>query len=324
MGLPANAVLVHFPVRAVLAVEDVVGVVDVLLQLAGHLPLSVVALRGRGGDEASGCHLFGISEDLLAPPLEFSVGGWRKAADEGTCFVLLSAVMRGLDWRLGNMRTDLRVVALHAHGHVLESRVGLLIKLGHSRGDAASHEPVAGAQVLDPTALSAPLQELGCESTSAENGVGCGDDVSHGGLDAGALALVVELQRSHVGDHVLDTQPQALASDGSQHISCSDPTARLVDQHLLDAIVVSVLEKAVVELPRLRHRHSLQVGGAAELLVVVDDILSVIGAAHPVDTGLVEVRLVQRVALENVLSLESHLAVDYVVVVGADDFVPVP
>lgn len=93
--LPADAVLVHLPVRAVLAVEDVVGVVDVFLQLAGHLPLSVVALRGRGGDEASGCHLFGISEDLLTPPLELSVGGWGKAADEGTCIVVVSAIMRG-------------------------------------------------------------------------------------------------------------------------------------------------------------------------------------------------------------------------------------
>ena len=40
--LPADTVLVHLPVRAVLAVKNVVCVVDVQLERSGHIPLVVI------------------------------------------------------------------------------------------------------------------------------------------------------------------------------------------------------------------------------------------------------------------------------------------
>jgi hypothetical protein len=45
--LPADTVLLHLEVRSVLAVEDVVCVGDVLLELSSHLPLRVIALSRR-------------------------------------------------------------------------------------------------------------------------------------------------------------------------------------------------------------------------------------------------------------------------------------
>ena len=66
---PANAVLLHVPTRAVLAVEDVVGVCDVFLEFSCDFPLGVVALSRRCGYETTGCDFLGVSEDLLAPPL---------------------------------------------------------------------------------------------------------------------------------------------------------------------------------------------------------------------------------------------------------------
>lgn len=45
--LPADPVRLHLPVCSILAIEDVVRVCDVLLQLASHLPLGVITLRRR-------------------------------------------------------------------------------------------------------------------------------------------------------------------------------------------------------------------------------------------------------------------------------------
>ena len=45
---PADPVLLHLPARAFLAVEDVIGILDILLETFRHIPLSVVlSLRWR-------------------------------------------------------------------------------------------------------------------------------------------------------------------------------------------------------------------------------------------------------------------------------------
>jgi hypothetical protein len=46
-NVPADAMLFHLPPRAILAVEDIVGVVDVLLQPSRDFPLGVVGLVRR-------------------------------------------------------------------------------------------------------------------------------------------------------------------------------------------------------------------------------------------------------------------------------------
>ena len=74
--------LLHVPARAVLAVEHVVGVCDVFLEFSRDFPLRVVALSRRCGYESTGCDFLGVSEDLLAPPLQFAVWCWWEAADE--------------------------------------------------------------------------------------------------------------------------------------------------------------------------------------------------------------------------------------------------
>ena len=81
---PANAVLLHVPTCTVLSIEDVVGVCDVFLEFSCDFPLGVVALGRRRGYESSGCDFLGVSEDLLAPPLEFAVWCWWETADEGS------------------------------------------------------------------------------------------------------------------------------------------------------------------------------------------------------------------------------------------------
>jgi hypothetical protein len=83
-GLPADAVLLHVPACAVLAVEDVIGVGDVFLEFSRDFPLSVVAFRRGRGYKSAGCDFLRVSEDLLAPPLQFAVWCWRETADEGT------------------------------------------------------------------------------------------------------------------------------------------------------------------------------------------------------------------------------------------------
>jgi hypothetical protein len=88
--LPADTVLFHFELRAILAVEDVVCVGDVFFELSCYFPLCVVALGRRRGEETSGCDFLCIPEDLLSPPFQFSVPRRRgKAADEGSCRVSL-------------------------------------------------------------------------------------------------------------------------------------------------------------------------------------------------------------------------------------------
>lgn len=88
--LPADTVLFHFEVCAVLAVENVVGVRDVFLEFSGHFPLCVIALSWRCREETTGCDFLCVPEDLLSPPLQLSVPGSRwKATDERTCYVLL-------------------------------------------------------------------------------------------------------------------------------------------------------------------------------------------------------------------------------------------
>jgi hypothetical protein len=90
VDLPANTMFLHFELGAVFAVEDVVCVGDVFFELSCYFPLCVVALGGRRGEETSGCDFLCVSEDLLSPPLQFSVPGRRRqAADEGPCWVLL-------------------------------------------------------------------------------------------------------------------------------------------------------------------------------------------------------------------------------------------
>ncbi len=84
-GVPADAVFVHLPVLPVLAVEDVVGLVDILLQSLRDLPLRVVGLWRWRGDVSAGDDFPGVGEDGLAPPLELAVSGGWQAADEGTC-----------------------------------------------------------------------------------------------------------------------------------------------------------------------------------------------------------------------------------------------
>jgi hypothetical protein len=220
--------------------------------------------------------------------------------------------------------TDLWCVTLDAYWHVLEPLIILLAEFRHSSGNATRHDPRACAQVFVTTALRTPLQKFRSESAGADNRVGRRDDVSQDSLDTRTMPLIIKLQRRNIGWDILDTQLDAFARDCSQDVSRRDPAAGLVDQHLFDTTVVRVLEQAAVQLPRLFHRHGLEIRTPAEFLVVVNDILCIIAPAHPVDASLVEMRLPQRVVLEYVLRLESQFAVDDIVVVGADHFVPIP
>jgi hypothetical protein len=81
-NLPADSVLLHGPVCRILSIEDVVGVLDVLLQSVRNVPLSVVALCRRCGYNASRQDFCVVLEDLLAPPLELSIPCWRQTSDE--------------------------------------------------------------------------------------------------------------------------------------------------------------------------------------------------------------------------------------------------
>ena len=76
--------LLHVPARAILAVEDMIRVCDVFLEFSRDFPLRVVALRRRCGYKPTGCDFLGVSEDLLAPPLQFAVWCWWETADEGS------------------------------------------------------------------------------------------------------------------------------------------------------------------------------------------------------------------------------------------------
>lgn len=87
-NLPANAVLGHGPLGTPLAVEDVVGIVDVVLELPGDLPLAIVGFRGRHGDLASWGNFLPVGEDLLAPPLDLLVRSRGEAANEGACLLI--------------------------------------------------------------------------------------------------------------------------------------------------------------------------------------------------------------------------------------------
>jgi hypothetical protein len=90
VDLPADTVFLHLERGAVFAVEDVVCVGYVFFELSCDFPLCVVALGRRRGEETSGCDFLCVSENLLAPPLQFSVPRRRRqAADEGSCGVLL-------------------------------------------------------------------------------------------------------------------------------------------------------------------------------------------------------------------------------------------
>ena len=74
--------LLHVPACTVLAVEDVVRICDVFLEFSRDLPLRVVAFRRRRRYESTWSDFLRVSEDLLAPPLQFAIWCWRETADE--------------------------------------------------------------------------------------------------------------------------------------------------------------------------------------------------------------------------------------------------
>lgn len=79
-----------------------------------------------------------------------------------------------------------------------------------------------------------------------------------------------------------------------------------------------------MEFPGFLDGNGLEICFSSEFLVVVDDDSSVVATTGPVDPGLMEIGFPERIGFEDVLGFNGHTAVDYVVVVGADDFVPVP
>jgi hypothetical protein len=81
-SLPADTVFLHGPVCRVLSIEDVVGVLNILLQSVRNLPLSVVTLRRGCGYNTAGQNFCVVLENLLTPPLEFSVSCWRQTSNE--------------------------------------------------------------------------------------------------------------------------------------------------------------------------------------------------------------------------------------------------
>lgn len=86
---PANAVFFFFPACTGLAIEDVAGVLDIFFELLGGVPLCVLVHGWRSGNVSAWEDLLGVSEDLLTPPLELVVRGWRKGANERTCEMLV-------------------------------------------------------------------------------------------------------------------------------------------------------------------------------------------------------------------------------------------
>lgn len=68
MNSPTDAVLLHLPILAVLAVEDLVCMINVFLEFCGYFPLGIVVLRRRCGDEATGRELLCVGENCLSPP----------------------------------------------------------------------------------------------------------------------------------------------------------------------------------------------------------------------------------------------------------------
>ena len=83
--VPAYPIFLHFPLCTLLAVEDVVGMVDVLSQFLGDFPLCIVWFCWWCADDSAGKDFAVVLKDRLAPPFQFVVWcGWKRA-DEGTC-----------------------------------------------------------------------------------------------------------------------------------------------------------------------------------------------------------------------------------------------
>ncbi|KAI6774581.1 hypothetical protein HG531_001430 [Fusarium graminearum] len=129
---------------------------------------------------------------------------------------------------------------------------------------------------------------------------------------------------SDIGNDVLDAELESLAGHSTQGVACSTPAAVPVDQNFLGARVISLLVQTTVQLLGLLNCVDLDVRLAAQLLVVVDDVLGVVAAAHPENTSLVEMRHPERVRLKDVLGLEGETAVEEIVVVSTNDLVPIP
>jgi len=83
--LPANSVLLHLPARPLLAVEDLIGMLDARAQLLRDVPLRVVVRGRRHGDVAAGEDFARVGEDGLRPPFELFVFCRGQGADEGAC-----------------------------------------------------------------------------------------------------------------------------------------------------------------------------------------------------------------------------------------------
>lgn len=84
--------LLHGPVGSLVSVEYLVGVVNVLLELAGHLPLRIILLIWRCRDVPSRQDLASVLEDGASPPLELPVLCGRQATNKGSCIWVLAAV----------------------------------------------------------------------------------------------------------------------------------------------------------------------------------------------------------------------------------------
>lgn len=82
LGLPADAMFLHLPRGALLAVEYAVRVPGILLELIGNLPLAIIRLGRRGGDEATWENLPGVLKYDLSPPLQLPVRSRRETANE--------------------------------------------------------------------------------------------------------------------------------------------------------------------------------------------------------------------------------------------------
>lgn len=80
--LPANTILLHLPARPVLAVEYLVGMVDIFPEFTRHIPLRIVRLGWWHRDKSSRQHFSGVLEDGLSPPFQFLVLGRWQASDE--------------------------------------------------------------------------------------------------------------------------------------------------------------------------------------------------------------------------------------------------
>src|SRR5690242_14211073 len=150
--LPADAVLIHLPARAVLAIEDMIGVINIQFQRPRNVPLVVILPRWWCRNEAPRQDFVCVLEDLPPPPLELAVLCGRQAADKGS---ILSVVALDTDW------------------HILEALVRLLVERSHTCGDATSNDPVFGTELAVSGLLRSLLKQSSGVGSSRKDDVGC-------------------------------------------------------------------------------------------------------------------------------------------------------